>query len=54
MSISIDRLNKKENYLDNPSKSELNRFSKYNTIIEEEIPKKKKNKSIGKKKENFL
>ena len=54
MSISIDRLNKRENYLDNPSKSELNRFSKYNTIIEEEIPKKKKNKSIGKKKENFL
>ena len=54
MSISIDRLNKRENYLDYPSKSELNPFSKYNTIIEEEIPKKKKNKSIGKKKENFL
>ena len=52
MSISIDREKKGESYLDFPTKSEPNPFSKYNTIVEQENPK--KNKTLGKKKGNFL
>ena len=52
MSISIDREKKGESYLYFPTKSEPNPFSKYNTIVEQENPK--KNKTLGKKKGNFL
>ena len=52
MSISIDREKKGESYLDFPTKSEPNPFSKYNTIADQENPK--KNKTLGKKKGNFL
>ena len=49
MSISIDREKKGESYLDFPTKSETNHFSKYNNIVEQENPK--KNKTLGKKRE---